>query len=199
MITGAVFSSCFGQLTQTKTKSTKQVFGIIAALVSVVFNGMNYVVLNSRLRLPNAPDPFTGCLIANLTNTIIYLVYFFAYVNWNWADLVTTPISEKGFQEKISFVISIFISMALNNGLHQLSWYAFLSSEDIAAVTAGVIKAITAASVFFLSHFLFCNSEPAQCINSWKIIGSVGVVFGVLVYTFHDKLRCKNRNYRELL
>lgn len=80
------------------------------------------------------------------------------------------------------FVLTLFI----------LSYSLVQGFGKVAATSSGVNKALQAAILFVFSHLLFCDkSQPAfamQCMNREKIIGTCGVVAGVLLYAFDKKI-----------
>jgi len=188
LITMSTFGSCVGQFS-TSANGWDQAIGISAGLLSVLCNGANYVVLNARLRSPRAPKPMTACLITGIINSSILFCYGCIYTFPRWNELVWFPIQEKGNGSDVLWILFIFFLLVICNGVHQLSMYGFATTGPIAAVTAGVIKAITAACVFYVSAALYCQTQPAQCLNTKKVYATFGVVSGVLIYTFHNEFR----------
>ena len=54
------------------------------------------------------------------------------------------------------------------------------------SVTVGLSKSLSTVIVFFLSHLLFCSipGEENQCINGYKVLSLIIVVFGVCFYSY---------------
>ena len=72
------------------------------------------------------------------------------------------------------------------------SFYFCTSFGKVAATSSGVNKALQAAVLFVTSHYIFCDATSSiykeQCMNTEKIIGTVGVVGGVLLYALDTRI-----------
>jgi len=82
----------------------------------------------------------------------------------------------------------------VSSASHQIASYYQLHGGKIAAVTVAVSKSLQAALVFVSSDLIYCPKHPwnyhradvqvDQCFSTWKGLGLVGIVIGVLVYSF---------------
>jgi drug/metabolite transporter (DMT)-like permease len=84
------------------------------------------------------------------------------------------------------YTVLFYAVFVISVGAHQQSVYHCLCHGASSAVTAGVSKSLQAAGTFLLSALIFCHSEHDQCLNTWKIIGMIGIVFFVLWYSLID-------------
>eukprot|EP00939_MAST-03C_sp_MAST-3C-sp1_P003671 g3671.t1 len=88
-----------------------------------------------------------------------------------------------------TYIVLVYLSLVVVDGLHQIGFFHCLSFGKVAAVTSGVNKAAQAVGLFIFSDMLFCGDDEDQCLNVWKLVGTVGVCICVLTYTGDKHIR----------
>eukprot|EP00941_MAST-03F_sp_MAST-3F-sp1_P005990 g5990.t1 len=148
------------------------------------------------------------CLLLAVSGieTFICCVYFVFVVLPHWTIWVSEPVRvyEKGgeFDEIehidnvvdgddniVLWIILQFVLVTFISGFHLVAFYYCTSFGKAAAVSSGVNKALQAAILFVVSHLLYCSpTYPEQCMNGAKMLGTIGVCVGVLLYAFDTQI-----------
>ena len=116
------------------------------------------------------------------------LISIFVAPNWNeyiFNDQDKGSTTDAWHYGSTKYTIIFYTVFVISVGAHQQSVYHCLCHGASSAVTAGVSKALQAAGTF-CSALIFCKTEHDQCLNTWKIVGMIGIVFFVLWYSMID-------------
>jgi drug/metabolite transporter (DMT)-like permease len=143
------------------------------------------------------PTPTHVATIVSM-NGLLVLLYMSIFVFPNWSEYMfndqnkgsTTNAWHYGSTEYTALFYTVFV---ISVGAHQQSVYHCLCHGASSAVTAGVSKSLQAAGTFMLSALIFCKTEHDQCLNVWKIVGMIGIVFTVLWYSVIDVIIPRRR------
>ena len=136
------------------------------------------------------PTPTHVATIISM-NGLLVALYISIFVAPNWNEYIFND-QDKGSTTdawhygSTKYTIIFYTVFVISVGAHQQSVYHCLCHGASSAVTAGVSKALQAAGTFLLSALIFCKTEHDQCLNTWKIVGMIGIVFFVLWYSMID-------------
>ena len=186
----SVMLSAMGEiLANTHQSSMNRVLGVVAALGAVIFYGTLYVQLNVVLEKKDSPSPVELCVLISACESVVNLIYFLSVVYVHWNDWIAEPVLEGG--SSISYVVTLLVVITIIDGFHQIGFFECCSFSKIAALTSGVNKSAQAVGLFVFSDLIFCgrsDDSRTQCMNTYKIIGTIGVSLSVLAYAFDSQL-----------
>jgi len=183
-ISGAVMVSSTAQLQLTGVDAWDQLMGLICALIATVVVSGVYVMANHLLETPwdrEVAKPFVLAQMIGALEVSILSVYFGVYVFPNWPRLVVDEMESDvtGLYSFSVYMIFVFVC-----GLHQMAFYFSCAQGPTGAVTTAVSKCIQTVGMFFASHLFFCDAAASQCLSVEKIVGTLGVCFGVVTYAY---------------
>lgn len=164
-----------------------RVVGIAFALGAVLSYGLVYVLVNVEYGKDNAICPSAICFLLSLLECGVNFVYMCFVVIPNWHQWVVSPMRDN--DRSATYIVLVYLSLVVVDGLHQIGFFHCLSFGKVAAVTSGVNKAAQAVGLFIFSDMLFCGDDEDQCLNVWKLVGTVGVCICVLTYTGDKHIR----------
>ena len=196
LLCGFVLLAALGQL-RGGNDVGNTMLGIGCALGAVVSYGNEYLMLGDifqRNREAHTADPH-GVPILSKTLMLLSVAsievcvctcYLLAVVVPRWDAWVAAPMAAQG--TSVAYGAGMLALTSVVDGTHQIGFYFCTSFGKVAAVSSGVNKALQAAVLFVASALLFCDeADPrlkTQCLNVNKILGTVGVCCGVLLYAF---------------
>lgn len=184
MMTGFIIVSGLGQLELPDTDLWRQVVGMSCSLLSVIMFGSVYVFTNALFDRADAPsEGMLGSMIG-VSIMAVLGTYEILHVIPNWQTMVVAPIQHENNGATMVEILGMYAFLTLMNGLHQLSFYLIMSLGPTSAIAGSINKALTAVILFFLADQLFCFKIPTTCINNYKILGAIGVVSGILFYSY---------------
>jgi len=197
----SVAFSCYAQV-HGADNWWQQVLGIIAALLSVLFFGIEYVFGNEIFKVAERTlkaDPSVIALLVGLMEVGVIGTYMLIFDGVRWNEEISDPVKDSGTSTGRVVMYIIFFLLAC--GIHQFGFYFSLTFGKYAAVTSGVNKCLQAAVQFYLSHIFYCSDEkPEQCVDAYKIIGTIGVCVGILGYTYAiSKEQSRFRDFYETI
>eukprot|EP00928_Gymnodinium_smaydae_P065919 TRINITY_DN48998_c0_g1_i1.p1 TRINITY_DN48998_c0_g1~~TRINITY_DN48998_c0_g1_i1.p1 ORF type:complete len:387 (+),score=29.58 TRINITY_DN48998_c0_g1_i1:42-1202(+) len=193
LISGSVALASLGQPFIQDDKAWWQAcFGVACSMLATICFSFTYVLSNDLLSpssnsgkgCTGRVSPMVVALKLGLIESGVLGLYFFNYVLPRWDELVAQPMDPMA--PPAARCVLWYVVYLLVCALHQYGFYYCLSFSDLAAVTSGVNKSIQASVLFFASSALFCHVAPAQCISTYKVLGTIGVCAGVLIYASED-------------
>ena len=183
----SVMFSAMGEILAKSDQSLRyRILGVGAAFGAVIFYGTLYLQLNVELEKKDSPSPVVLCIFISACECIVNLIYFLSAVYVNWNDWILEPVSEGG--GSTFYIVILLVVVTLVDGFHQIGFFECCSFGKIAAVTSGVNKSAQAVGLFVFSDIMFCGRDDTQCMNTYKIIGTIGVSLSVLAYALDDRL-----------
>jgi drug/metabolite transporter (DMT)-like permease len=192
LITCSAIFSALGQLDGASDASWTLV-GIASALGATLSYGTLYVQLSETYCAGAELSQTCFCLVVSGIETAWCALYFLLLTLPRWHEWVVAPMEDaeaKGGADSQSAAgnssaLMLFVAIVLFDGAHQIGFYYVTSFGKIAAIGSGVNKALQAAILFIVSHWLFCSrTETSQCMNLLKSLGTFGVCLGVVAYAF---------------
>jgi len=185
----SVSLSAIGEILENTQHLSSIILGVSAALGAVVFYGALYLELNVVLEKDDAPNPVSLCVWISALECVPNLFYFLFVTCVYWNDWIIEPVLEgKG---STSYIIILLVIIIITDGFHQIGFFQCCSFGKIAAITSGVNKSAQAVGLFVFSDLIFCGEsgdDKKQCMNTYKIIGTVGVSISVLAYALDGYL-----------
>lgn len=179
-----------------------QVIGIFLVLVSSAFFGLNFVLLENLVVTKVSP---LECAFFFWPNMVLGLMWISTFDAVFWRRYVTDPVKENN-PDYSAYAIAVLLALFLtSNAIHQISFFFQVNGGKVPAVTSAVNKSLQSVLVFILSDLCYCpthswnkhikgDTQLDQCITTWKLIGFIGTVLGVLVYSFDGLLWGKERD-----
>ena len=147
------------------------------------------------------PTPTHVATIISMNGLLVALyISIFVAPNWNkfvFNDQDNGSTTDTFGYHSTKYTVIFYTVFVISVGAHQQSVYHCLCHGASSAVTAGVSKALQAAGTFLLSALIFCKTEHDQCMNKWKSVGMIGIVFFVLWYSVVDVVFKPRRRYNE--
>lgn len=181
--------SAAGQL--KSTGGVYQVICILAILISAMLFGLNFVLVDNIVTTKLSPIEIGLFFWPNLVICVLWVCIFDGL---NYQRYVIDSIKRSNPDYSSFTIIGLLVLFFLSNGSHQISMFYQLNEGKIAAVTTGVNKILQAALVFISSDLIYCpkhqwnkhreDVQLEQCIDTFKLIGFIGTLIGVLVYSF---------------
>lgn len=139
---------------------------------------MDQKILDNELVAANDLCYYTGCY-----STILTLIYITVYTIPRFKDLIYLEVQSVDGDWIV--IAATFIFLCLNNVVHNDSYFFII--DEIGSVTAGILQALRAVLVFFVSSFIFCATHSEQCLNFSKIFSAVIVIGSVLLFIYSGK------------
>ncbi|KXN69039.1 hypothetical protein CONCODRAFT_8623 [Conidiobolus coronatus NRRL 28638] len=138
------------------------------SIIGILLYSALYVFTEKTMNSPSAPSPNVLCYTLGQYGSSLCL--------GNYAE-----------NESLigAFVIG-FITLVLSALFHNLAYFFLMDTTG--AVSIGVLLALKTVGVFVMSGFLFCGTDPSQCLNPGKFTSLIIVVLGVLIFTFSKML-----------
>eukprot|EP00922_Rhytidocystis_sp_ex-Travisia-forbesii_P018501 GHVS01027454.1.p1 GENE.GHVS01027454.1~~GHVS01027454.1.p1 ORF type:complete len:806 (+),score=221.75 GHVS01027454.1:79-2496(+) len=153
--------------------------GTLLTTGSAILHGLTFVTNEKFLTSKNAVSGPALVFMMGVINSSILLVWTFAYTVPRFNTLVITSIERHNGDYRI--IAASLLGLYVCGFVHSCTlWYLL---KRIGAVSSGVIKGLKTASVFILSHFLFCHLQASQCLTPPKCASAAVCVFGVLSYS----------------
>jgi len=200
IIVGSISVTADGQI--KNVGAGQQVVGILLIVASCICSALEYVLVENVLLKKFTPMATSMIYWPNL---VLYGLWIGFYVGLQWDKLVLQPIREKN--GNYSIILLLYLGYSFSMGTHQMAWFNSLRGGRVAAVSSAVNKVLQAVLVFFISDIFYCPSHPwnqhratqqSQCINTWKLAGFGGVMFGVMIYSFDGLRRKPERSISDL-
>jgi drug/metabolite transporter (DMT)-like permease len=157
--------------------------GVLITLIgTILFSGvyvLNEIILSTRSKIKGVLSHEELCARIGSFSLMLCLSYIFLFTAPQFSKLVIQPMEEHKADK--FFVFIVYLALVLASFFHSLSYFKLLDS--IGAVSTGIIQALRAVSVFFLSSLFFCHSEPSQCFNAYKGLSTLTVCIGVVAFS----------------
>jgi hypothetical protein len=124
------------------------------------------------------------CCLCGVVNICLAAAYVGAYsAAGMWNEWVEEPVARGGARPAVVAAVWLFDSV-----LYYGHYAAFYYVAKHSSVSAGVNKAMQGAAIFYSSDIIFCRSvavkeRRSQCLTTFKVLASLGVCLGVLVYS----------------
>jgi len=168
-----------------------QVIGILAILISAMLFGLIFVLVDNIVTMKLSPVEIAFLFWPNL---VICMLWVGIFDGMNYQRYVIDSVKRRDPDYSSFAIITLLVLFFLSNASHQISMFYQLNGGKIAAVTTGVNKILQAALVFISSDLIYCPKhhwnkhreyvQLEQCIDTYKLIGFIGALIGVLVYSF---------------
>eukprot|EP01066_Platyproteum_vivax_P015281 Platyproteum_vivax@DN6771_c0_g1_i1.p1 len=157
--------------------------GIVLTSIAAILHGFNYVINERYLTGADAiPGPALVCMMGIINSTIL-TVWTLVWTVPQWNTLIVQRIEEA--QGSYWVCALCFVALCVAGFVRSATlWYLL---KHLGAVSSGVLKGIRSASVFVLSHFLFCHLQASQCMTTTKAASAVVCIGGVVVYSTAKK------------
>lgn len=161
------------------TTGASPVTGILLTLLGAQFYAVSYIVNEIISRIPGNKGSKEICKRVGIINTAICCLVICVDTLPNRNTLIFEPIAKKNatitrvFQATLVYIVS-----------HIVHSYALYSVQgSLGAIWTGLLQCIRACVVFVSSHYLYCSTDPNQCLTTSKIASTVLVCVGILVFT----------------
>jgi uncharacterized membrane protein YhaH (DUF805 family) len=155
------------------------VIGVVISIGSAFGGALNYVVSERVLRgeshriRPERLPAIVGSMGWLFMMTVVLVT-----VVPSWGMIVVKPIVDAGSSGLV--VLSMYLMVIASATLHNWAFFAMLGS--VGSVSAGILQGARAVLVFIASHVMYCGTDSAQCLTTFKSIGACLVVTGTLFY-----------------
>lgn len=159
-------------------------FGVVFSFGGAACYGANYVageliaMANARGGQPPT-SPAQICGRVGLTGTALLLVYVGVYVLPVWTELVAAPMAAAAGSPAACAVA--YAGNIASHALHNVAYFRIIGR--LGSVSTGMITCVRAVGVFFVSHPLFCQRQAVQCLSTRKVVATLVVAAGVLLYS----------------
>lgn len=119
------------------------------------------------------------CVNTGIYCVILTIIYVGLYVVPNWNDLVVAQVEiSNGDWNSITALFSMLCVLSLG---HAITYFETINF--VGGISAGIIQALRAVIVFFLSSYFFCSAHHEQCFNYWKGLSSLIVISGIVLFS----------------
>eukprot|EP00922_Rhytidocystis_sp_ex-Travisia-forbesii_P020593 GHVS01030271.1.p1 GENE.GHVS01030271.1~~GHVS01030271.1.p1 ORF type:complete len:487 (+),score=91.96 GHVS01030271.1:89-1549(+) len=158
----------------------EEFFGVVLILASSILMGLTFVLFEMFVNHPTeaVPGP-TLVFMMGSTCAVLMTGWQVVWTVPRFDQLVLQTIHEK--QGNPWYVLICYIFLFISGWIHSATlWYLL---KVLGAVSSGVLKGLKVAGVFVLSHILFCEIQPSQCLNIWSGASATVCTVGVIVYS----------------
>lgn len=161
------------------TFKDEEFLGVFLILFSSVLMGLTFV-LNEKFMRGSEPveGPNLVCMMGICSSAIVTIWTVF-WTLPHFDEVVMQPIIDKG--GSLHTVASCSLWLFISGWIHSGTLWYLMSS--FGAVSTGILKGLKVALVFVISHFLFCEIQPSQCLNMWTAASAFTCVVGVVLYS----------------
>ncbi|PFH36771.1 putative transporter/permease protein [Besnoitia besnoiti] len=158
----------------------EEFFGVILILLASVLMGLTFVLNEKFMRGDKKIEgPNLVCMMGVCCAIPVTLWTIF-WTLPRFTELVVEPILEKSGSYRT--VGHCFFWLFVSGWMHSGTlWYLM---THFGAVSTGILKGLKVALVFLISHWLFCDIQPNQCLNVWTGTSALICVVGVVLYSF---------------
>jgi len=157
----------------------EEFIGVALILAASILMGLTFV-LNEKFM--SGKDPIPGPMLVCMMGICCSVVLTLWTSIWTipqFGRLVSDEIAARG--GSYSVIIKCFVLLLVSGGIHSGTlWYLL---KNMGAVSSGVLKGLKVALVFVVSHFLFCELQPSQCLNMYSSCSAIVCVAGVMLYS----------------
>ena len=154
--------------------------GCACSLAGAVIFALDYVVAECKLSAPDAPSSRAVTVRIGMSATLLLSAYVSTVTVSHWDAWVLRAVEAAG--GNVPTIAGAFLAMAASQLLHTVAYFKLLGS--VGAVTTGILNALRAVCVFAVSAVLYCHNQSSQCFTSSRVLATVVVVTGVMVYSF---------------
>jgi len=160
--------------------SDDEFIGVALILLASILMGLTFVLNEKFMNGGNAiPGPILVCMMGIFCSVVLSL----------WTTVWTIPQIDrlviqqvKKSQGSYQVIFRCFVFLFISGWIHSGTlWYLI---KNVGAVSSGVLKGLKVALVFVVSHFLFCELQPSQCLNVHSTCSAVVCVAGVMLYSY---------------
>jgi len=186
----AVFTVFFGLVISgfgARSEGGQVALGVCFICFGAVGHGCSHVLSELVSTHGEKIPPQINSAVQGLTAVALVGGWQIAYTLPHWGD-ISGPASEAGTSALHGG--KLLVGLAIGNLIHAASFFHLLA--HIGATSAGLVKAVQAVAVFLLSHKMYCEQDPSQCLTPTKTLSLVVVVSGVLAYVFATAKAKKN-------
>eukprot|EP00923_Selenidium_pygospionis_P008163 GHVN01013810.1.p1 GENE.GHVN01013810.1~~GHVN01013810.1.p1 ORF type:complete len:289 (-),score=22.41 GHVN01013810.1:357-1223(-) len=169
--------------THPSENKTDLIIGCVLVLMGVCLQSATYVL--TELFLTSENHSIEGpnfVFIHGMMNSTILSAWFVWYCGLpgseGWNRHFTERIANAGGSPKL-VVLGYFLILLSAMIRSNILWYI---QKYGGAITLNVLKGARAGIVVVLSHVLYCNLNPAQCLTPIKAFSSFCCIFGVFIY-----------------
>lgn len=154
----------------TPEKESTRNIGFITTLIGTcIYSGV--YILNEHLLASKSISQRQQCKYVGIFSsfyTLIIMVFI------SIPSIISLP------WDRFSIYIR-YLGLILSGLFHNVSYFYIMNRSG--GVATGVLQALRAVLVFFLSHFAFCGLDDQQCFTSKKGTSTFVVVIGVLWFS----------------
>eukprot|EP00762_Andalucia_godoyi_P000088 ANDGO_02306.mRNA.1 hypothetical protein len=161
----------------------KVFFGMVMTFSTAAAYGANYVSTEWMLEKSTRDglDSQLSGLINGVVGMCVCLLHIVLFTLPNWNAHVTQPVDLAGsfvWTSLLGYVIIISSSL-----FHNYAFYEIVTQSG--SITIGLLQAIRAVSVFFVSHLLLCGPGPdaVYCMSFMKALSAVIVISGMYLFS----------------
>nr|CEL68156.1 TPA: transporter/permease protein, putative [Neospora caninum Liverpool] len=157
----------------------EEFLGVTLILLAAILMGLTFVLNEKFMQgADRIEGPNLVCMMGVCSAVPITLWTLFWTVP-RFGELVVDPIRERDGSFKVVgyCFFWLFVSCWMHSGT---LWFLM---THFGAVSTGILKGLKVALVFLLSHWLFCDIQPNQCLNVWTGSSALICVVGVTVYS----------------
>ncbi|KAK8833597.1 hypothetical protein WA577_001530, partial [Blastocystis sp. JDR] len=164
----------------SNSQGKSPVTGILLTLLGAQFYSISYIVNEAITRIPGNKGTKEICKQVGVINTMICCVVILIDTIPNRAKLIYEPIARTHTN-----LSSVFVATFVYVISHIIHSYALYSVQGaLGAIWTGLLQCIRACVVFFTSGYLYCASDPNQCITWSKIVATILVTCGIAIFTY---------------
>ncbi|KAK8795843.1 hypothetical protein WA171_003810 [Blastocystis sp. BT1] len=163
----------------SNTSGSSPITGILLTLLGAQFYAISYIVNEYIIRVPGNKGSKEICKQVGLINTFLCFIVICVDTIPNRDVLVYQPIAVKK-----ATVRKVFEAMGMYIISHIIHSYALYSIQgSLGAIWTGLLQCIRACVVFLSSHYLYCSTDPNQCLTTSKIVSTILVCVGIFIFT----------------
>ncbi|KAJ3227819.1 hypothetical protein HK099_000073 [Clydaea vesicula] len=191
-----VFASVYNRIFLKRTMDFKQWMAVITITFGLSLNALITDNKNPTMnKLQESSDQIILGFIITLVGTSIYSGVYTLNDH-----LMTSKQSKASPRDQCLWplsdpdVIFAYLVLTLSALGHNVTYFELVNCTG--AVATGVLQALRAVLVFFLSHFFFCDQDAHQCFTFGKGLSTFFVILGVLGFAYAKSLKLKE--YKQL-
>lgn len=169
---------------EVMSEASRISLGIFLVVCGSLFHSLSYIL--SEIVLTTFKESVTP---VGLSTTV---GFFGCAVFGAWQIIYTMPrfqllvIDEIAKHNGVYWVILIcFIVLVCSSLVHAVCFFSLI--QRVGSTTTGVLKGVQSVLVFVLSHYFFCNLQPAQCFTELKGVSLGLVLMGVFLYSYFQE------------
>ncbi|KAJ3218344.1 hypothetical protein HK099_005098 [Clydaea vesicula] len=185
-----VFASVYNRVFLKRKMGFKQWMAVLTITFGLSLNALISDGKTSPHKLENSSDQIVLGFLITLFGTSIYSGVYTLNDH-----LMTSKKSKASPRDQCLWpltdpdVICAYLILIFSALGHNVTYFELVNCTG--AVATGVLQALRAVLVFFLSHYLYCGKDSNQCFTFGKGVSTFFVIIGVLAFAYAKSLKPK--------